>query len=134
VQLSGGKLAADGVLSRHAGAGPDGGPGCHVADAMEEWGIDATRAERLNHSRFKRLLCRTLPCVLECRLVKERAQKPALDAYMSRSGDGPVAFDHAKAYLTGAGACSRGNELVLQLRTGSLPLASHTGKFSRSWR
>jgi hypothetical protein len=106
----------------------------HVADAMEEWGIDATRAERLNYSRFKRLLCKTLPCVLECRLVKERAQKPALDAYMSRFGDGPVAFDHAKAYLTGVGACNRGKELVLQLRTGSLPLASHTGKFSRSRR
>jgi hypothetical protein len=53
---------------------------------------------------------------------------------MSRSGYRPVAFDHAKAYLTGAGACNRGKELVLQLRTGSLPLAPHTGKFSRSWQ
>jgi hypothetical protein len=92
------------------------------------------RAEQLDYSRFKRLRCKSLPCVLKCQLVKERFPKPALDAYMSRFGDGPVAFDHAKAYLTGARACNRGKELVLQLRTGSLPLASHTGKFSHSRR
>jgi hypothetical protein len=80
------------------------------------------------------LLHKTLPRVLERRLVKERAQKPTLDAYMSRFGAGPVSFDSAKSYLTGAGACNRGKELLLQLRTGSLPLASHTGKFGRSRR
>ena len=37
-------------------------------------------------------------------------------------------------YLRGACACNRGLELVLQLRTGSLPLASLTGKFGRSRR
>lgn len=106
----------------------------HVAEAMEEWGIDPAQAERLNYSRFKRLLHRTLPQVMERRLATERAQKPALDAYMSRYAAGPVHFDSAKPYLTGAGACNRGKELIFQLRTGSLPLASHTGKFGRSRR
>lgn len=106
----------------------------HVAAAMQEWGIDAARAERLNYTRFKRLLHNTLPRVWAARLAAERAQKPALDAYMSRFGAEPVQFKSAKSYLCGADACNRGKELVLQLRTGSLPLASLTGKFGRSRR
>ena len=61
------------------------------------------------------------------------AQKPALHAYMSRYGAGPVKFE-AKSYMCGPRACNKGKELILQLRTGSLPLASLTGKFGRSRR
>jgi hypothetical protein len=90
----------------------------------------AEQAQTLN----ERLLHNTLPRVWERRLAEERARKPTLHAYMSCFGAGPVQFDQAKLYLCGAGACNKGLELILQLRTGSLPLASLTGKFGRSRR
>ena len=101
---------------------------------MQEWGIDAARATRMNYSRFKRLLHRMLPRVWERRLAAERAAKPALDAYMLRFAAGRVSFDSAAPYLCGSAPCNKGLELVLQLRTGSLPLACLTGKFGRSRR
>ena len=106
----------------------------HVAEALHEWGIDMERAASMNYSRFKHLLHKTLPRVWERRLAAERATKPTLDAYMSRFAAGRVSFECAMPYLRGAGACNRGLELVLQLRTGSLPLACLTGKFGRSRR
>ena len=88
----------------------------------------------MNYSRFKRLLHRMLPRVWERRLAAERAAKPALDAYMLRFAAGRVSFDSAAPYLCGSAPCNKGLELVLQLRTGSLPLACLTGKFGRSRR
>jgi hypothetical protein len=92
------------------------------------------RAAGMNYSSFKHMLHKTLPRVWERRLAAERATKPALDAYMSRFGTSKVSFDKTVPYLRGACACNRGLELVLQLRTGSLPIASLTGKFGRSTR
>jgi hypothetical protein len=106
----------------------------HVGEALQEWGIDPSRTERMNYPKFKRLLHKTLPVVWARRLEAERASRPTLDAYMSRFATQPVQFTSPKAYLCGAGACNRGKELVLQLRTNSLPLASLTGKFGRSRR
>lgn len=65
----------------------------HVVDAMQEWGIDAERAANLQYSKFKRLLHKKMRSVWENRIDGERAQKPALHAYMSRYGAGPVKFE-----------------------------------------
>jgi hypothetical protein len=105
-----------------------------VGEAMQEWGVDANRAMQLNYSQLKRLLHKLSYKVAQNRLQVEEADKPALRRYRQEVAAGPLQFKEPQAYLCGHAACTRGKELLLQLRTGALPLASLTGKFGRRRR
>jgi hypothetical protein len=104
-----------------------------VKEALDEWGIEAQQAAALSKGQFKQLLHERLHQVVRERLEAEAGSSVVLREYMGRRGCGDVQFKQPKAYLD-RGACNRGKELILQLRTGSLPLASLTGKFGRHQR
>lgn len=106
----------------------------HVAEVMQEWGVNEAQAAGLSYYKFKRLLSKQALRVWERRLEAERAQRPTLDAYLSRLGAGQVQLKAPQPYLRGGEGCNRGKELVFQIRTGSLLLASLTGKFGRQRR
>ena len=65
------------------------------------------------------------------RLESEEAESVSVAAYTTWNG--PWTLKKPKAYLCD-GPCDKGKELILQLRTQSLPLASLTGKFGRRRR
>jgi len=136
------RIAKQVVLGPGAGALPSGGrTGSrqrtwldHAAEILHDWGVDASKAGGMSYPQFKRLLSKQSPGVWERRLEAERRERRGLAAYMSRLPAGQVQLKAPQPYLRGGGACNRGKELVLQLRTGSLPLASLTGKFGRKRR
>ena len=106
----------------------------HAAKIIQSWQIDTTEALRMSKMQFKRLLRDQSLGVWERRLEAERRDRSVLDACLTRGGPGMVQLKAPMDYLRGGAACNRGLELILQARIGSLPLASHTGKFGRSRR
>jgi hypothetical protein len=105
----------------------------HVGEALQEWGIDPSRTERMNYPQFKRLLHKTLPAVWARRLEAERASRPTLDAYrrpaLRRSSPPP------RAYLCWAGAGMRpGHGACSAAAHPTRPLAHLTGKLGRRRR
>jgi hypothetical protein len=101
-----------------------------VHSVMQTWEIDEAAAENLTYHQFKNLLSKKLPHVVEKRLRAEEVDSPVLRNYRTYFGDDQLQFKKPQRFLCG-GPCSRGKELVIQLRTQSLPLASLTGKFGR---
>ena len=93
---------------------------------LSSWDIDKQGVLGLNRHQFKQLLNKQVNKVLEKRQDSEEAESAAVAAY--NTWNGPWTLKKPKAYLCG-GPCDKGKELILQLRTQSLPLASLTGKF-----
>lgn len=141
-QMPDARIVKQVVLGPGAGALPSGGRTGnrqrtwldHAAEVLHDWGVDVTKASRMSYPQFKRFLNKQSPGVWERRLEAERRGRPGLDAYLSRLAAGQVQLKAPRPYLRGGGACNRGKELILQIRTGSLPLASLTGKFGRKRR
>ena len=104
-----------------------------VRKVMDVWEIDEARAQQLDYNQFKRLLTKQLPKVVEKRLRAEEVDSPVLRTYNTHFKADELQFKKPKKFLCG-GPCSRGKELVIQLRTQALPLASLTGKFGRRRR
>lgn len=104
-----------------------------VKAALERWEIDEARAASLNYSQFKHSLKKKMPEIVKKLFLAAETSSPAVREYHSKFSGPSVTFKRARPYLS-QGPCDKGKELVLQLRTGSLPLASLTGKFGRSRR
>ena len=102
-----------------------------VDKTLSSWDIDKQGVLGLNRHQFKQLLNKQVYKVLEKRQDSEEAESAAVAAY--NTWNGPWTLKKPKAYLCG-GPCDKGKELILQLRTQSLPLASLTGKFGRRRR
>ena len=103
-----------------------------VQKILAEWNIDPQAALNMTYESFKKKLERQTFVVQQTLYEKEMASSTVLRTYAAYYGD-RVQIKRPASYLCGS-KCDRGRELVLQLRTQSLPLASLTGKFGRRSR
>ena len=86
----------------------------------------------MTYTEFKKKLEKQTSVVQQAPYDKEKASSLVVRTYASRFG-GSIRLKKPASYLCGS-KCDRGRELILQLRTQSLPLASLTGKFGRRSR
>ena len=103
-----------------------------VQKVLADWNIDPQTALNMKYESFKKKLERQTFVVQQTLYEKEMASSTVLRTYASYYGS-RVQLKKPASYLCGS-KCDRGRELVLQLRTQSLPLASLTGKFGRRSR
>lgn len=104
-----------------------------VRGVFQEWEIVEAAAQHLSYYQFKKLLTKQLPKVVEKRLAAEEASSSVLRTYNMYFKEDELQFKKPQPFLCG-GPCTRGKELIIQLRTQALPLASLTGKFGRARR
>jgi hypothetical protein len=101
-----------------------------VEKLLAEWGINVDDAKAMKKDDLKKMLDDKGVELQEERWESEKDRSSVLRNYAEfLGGNKEVQFKAPKKYLCG-GACDRGRELLLQLRTQSLPLRALTGKFA----
>jgi hypothetical protein len=100
-----------------------------VEKLLAEWGINVDDAKAMKKTELKTLLDKKGVELQGEKWDAEKNRSSVLRNYTEfLGGNKNVQFKAPKKYLCG-GACNRGRELLLQLRTQSLPLRALTGKF-----
>ena len=97
---------------------------------LQTLSIDPAQANDLKYAAFKSLVHGQTKELHKGALEQAAAGSSVVRAYVEGVGGTDVQYAGPAGYLKGA-ACGKGRELMMRLRTQSLTLKGHTGKFAR---